>query len=107
MPSWTDCFDSIVIARVNRRWGRSSRWWDEELAMPARTTIRGPTTFGQALVYSYTFLNHHVGAARVAFELGPDNSLASEECLLIDYGCGPGSALLGLAEAHFAATKAP
>lgn len=107
MPTWTDCFDSIVIGRVKRRWERSRQSWDDDLAVAAMATIRGPRTGGEALVYCYTFLNHHAGAARQAFELCPDDSVAADECVLIDYGCGPASALMGLAEAHFIATQEP
>src|ERR1700720_683179 len=103
MPSWTECFDSIVIRRVSQRWQRSRYAWDEELAFEAMSTIRGPRTRGQALVYSYSFLNHHVGAARQAFELSPNDAVERNESVLVDYGCGPATALMGLAEAHFAA----
>jgi hypothetical protein len=107
MPTWVTCFNSVVVGRVQRRWNRSSFSWDEELAVNALQTITGPRTSGAGLVYSYAYLNHHVGAARGAFELCAHGGITAEEAVLIDFGCGPATALLALAETHYRLTTQP
>lgn len=101
MPSWSTCFSNVVIGRVNRRWQRSPLTWDDDLGIEALRTIEGATTPGAALVYSYAYLNHHVGAASESFKLGDSEIPAFSECVLIDYGCGPGTALMALAETQW------
>lgn len=107
MPSWTDCFSSVVVGRVSHRWRNSRYSWDEELGVDARSIITGARTFGEALVYSYSYLNHHTGGARAAFNLCGAAKIQQDECVLVDYGCGPATALMGLAELHFQATQDP
>lgn len=106
MPSWTSCYENVVIDRVTQRWRRSQQSWDQDLSVNAFETTPGPTSPGKALVYSYAYLNHHVAAAESAFALGPPPPAAPPACVLVDYGCGPGSALMALAESHFKRTGA-
>lgn len=107
MPTWTTCYANVVLGRVAHRWRQSPLTWDSELAVEPLTTIRGPRTPGEALVYSYAYLHHHVGAARAAFELEPTPRPARPECTLIDYGCGPATALMAFAESAYARAQAP
>jgi hypothetical protein len=107
MPTWANCFNSVVVGRVQRRWGRNSFFWDEDLAVDAFETITGPRTIREGLVYSYAYLNHHVGAARAAFELCDDGATSAHDAVLIDFGCGPATALLALAETHYRLTAQP
>lgn len=107
MPSWTTCFNSVVVGRVQSRWTRNSFSWDEELAVNALDTITGPRTPGAGLVYSYAYLNHHVGAARAAFGLCANGATSRQHAVLVDFGCGPATALLALAETHYLLTTEP
>ncbi len=107
MPTWELCFDSVVIGRVNSRWSRTAPSWDQDLALDARQTITGPSSPGAALVYSYAYLNHHVGAISESVKLIPNEQLDQDECVLVDYGCGPGTALMALAENHLLRTGRP
>ena len=72
--------------RGNSRWSRNAISWDQDLAIDARQTITGPGSPAAALVYSYAYLNHHVGAISESIKLIPDTILEQDECVLIDFG---------------------
>lgn len=107
MPTWNTCFDHVVVGRVNQIHASNPYSPPASLAGRARDLITGARTDGEALLYSYTFLNHHVGAVSNAFQLALNHLGAFEECVLIDYGCGPGAAMMALAEISYASAGSP